>query len=205
MSNGAARPVRRRSRSPTARAPCAARPGGENGEVAGDVLAGWDACGIDLRRAAAPESARDVRRPLQVDLSRRHAGLPFRTRLRGRRMRRGGGRRRVPCGAEDGSRSRRRGARPRHRRLVRRAWALRRSYLHERELLVRLAGRLPRTREVGGGSDRPPAVHATSAHQRLGVRSSPRQSPAGIRRTGIACRGRKILESQAACRRPLVP
>src|SRR6266436_2010226 len=36
------------------------RAGGENGEVAGDVLARWDARGIHLGWAAAPESARDV-------------------------------------------------------------------------------------------------------------------------------------------------
>src|SRR5262249_21841147 len=37
------------------------RPGGENGEITGDVLAGWDACGIHVRGATAPESTRDVR------------------------------------------------------------------------------------------------------------------------------------------------
>src|SRR2546421_8071563 len=61
------------------------RSGGEDGEVPGDVLAGWDACGIRVCSATAPESARDVRPPLQVDLSRRHVGSPFRTRPRGRR------------------------------------------------------------------------------------------------------------------------
>src|SRR6267143_1744815 len=37
------------------------RPGGEDGEVPGDVLARWDARGIHLGWAATPESARDER------------------------------------------------------------------------------------------------------------------------------------------------
>ena len=37
------------------------RSGGEDGEVPGDVLAGWDARGIRVSSATAPESARDER------------------------------------------------------------------------------------------------------------------------------------------------
>src|SRR5215470_12354143 len=36
------------------------RPGGENGEITGDILTGRDTRGIDIRGATAPEPARDV-------------------------------------------------------------------------------------------------------------------------------------------------
>src|SRR6185312_15488783 len=37
------------------------RSGGQDGEITGDVLAGWETRGIHARGATAPESARDVR------------------------------------------------------------------------------------------------------------------------------------------------